>query len=173
MPNRHDWLVKALSEGGGELRVHAETLGPTTARWPTPDGDSMIRLLAEALDGEVVAVHLAEQLAFRPRARLTLHEREWLAPGEAPPRGDPGATADRLPSFDDLLDGFLRHRRRLCHLLMSIEASDWTRSARHPFRGEITITTLVEERHRATLEQIWRAQRIAETFLTRDPHPSR
>jgi hypothetical protein len=145
------WVLKALREAGSTLisefyGVNEDAL----CRRPSDDDLSL----------KEVACHLrdAEELASRQVSSLIEH----------PHRPLPAWDVDVLPlerdyrsaDMNEALAEFRELRRETTYALWGLTESEWRRSLKHPYRGDVTIETIARELAQHDLEHLWQVRRL-------------
>jgi hypothetical protein len=148
-----DFLLKALSEGSGELlrvvmgadaRMHAR-------KGRDPDDLWCLHGIAYHMLTVERGVHTQVELIIRRNEPRLAH-----------------VDLDDIPFEEDyvntdielLLEEFHYQRRRTAYLLWDLMSYDWRRTGIHPYRGPMTVLQLVRELYQHDLEHLWQAQRM-------------
>lgn len=148
------FLLKALSEGSGELRRALYGLGRRELLAPGENPDDGWTLLA-------IPYHLLQV------ERGILGQYHAILGGMG--RGElEHVDLDDIPFEDDyrneddefLLDEFHHLRRKTSYLLWDLMPSEWERSGEHPYRGPMTVLEITREVYQHDLEHLWQARRM-------------
>jgi hypothetical protein len=162
VPNRPDWLTKALHEMAGELHTRLTAFDPAVVdEQPVPNMDSPLLVARELRDRELISGSHIEQFVYGVPRSLRLHELEWL--DDEP---DPFARND----IDSLMYEFLGLRRRTCSLFWGMGEHEWHGSAYHRFQGEVTLEQIVVALHEHDIEALWKAKKLADALGAPQPH---
>ena len=151
MSSEPAFLLKALSEAGGELQrtlADAEFLDPLSI----PEGEDACLLQ--------VAVHLREcERHFLSRLEAMLTSRRPNVPAF-----DIGALPEladcRRQHLEGTLQQFSRLRRSSTYLLWELGDREWRKDAVHPYQGRITVADVAREMHEHDLERLWQVNRL-------------
>ena len=156
MPDRAEWLLKALHEAAGELESKLlEASDPLTRDYPVGDDLSLVEIARQMRDHEIIASWHLEQLVFSRLQTLRLHDLEWLSL-------DPD---ERTDDVEHLLREYAIARRANCGLLWSLGPYEWRRSAEHPFRGTISVEDVAVALHEHDIEHMWRLGRVTKALF--------
>lgn len=155
MPNRAEWLLKALHEAAGELESKLlDASDPLTRDYPVGDDLSLVEITRQMRDREIIGGWHLEQLVFSRLQTLKLHDLEWLSLD----------TDDRPNDVELLLHEYASARRRNCGLLWNLGPYEWQRSANHPFMGTISVEDVAVALHEHDIEHMWRAGRVTKAL---------
>ena len=145
------WTLKALREAGNSLMSELFGLDERTLRRRPADGDwSLKEIAAHMRDAEDLALKQMTAIVERRRSPLPAWDVDLL-PLERDYRSLP---------LEALLDAFRLLRRETTQLLWSITDADWTATARHPFRGQISLGEIAHELAQHDLEHLWQVRRL-------------
>jgi hypothetical protein len=145
------WVLKALREAGNSLVSEFYGVDEDALRRRPSDDEFCLK---------EIACHLrdAEELASRQITSLIEH----------PHRPLPAWDVDVLPlerdyraaDMREALAEFRELRRETTYALWGLTESDWRRSVKHPYRGEVTIETIARELAQHDLEHLWQVRRL-------------
>ena len=147
------FLLKALSEGSGELRRCFHGLRRRDLLRPAADPDDGWCLMA-------IPFHMVQAekgVAGQIERMLTSREPEirHVDFDDIPFRED-YVEADE----DDLLEEFHYLRRRTSYMLWDLSPGEWERGGLHPYRGRLTVLEITRELYQHDLEHLWQARRM-------------
>jgi hypothetical protein len=150
------FLLKAMSEAGGELRniLVGQQLGLLLEPGEPPDEDWCLMGIAYHLreTEERVMGQLRPMVTYREPAipHVDLDDIPFRADYED-------------EDEEDLLDAFHYYRRRTAYLLWDLEPNDWNRTGIHPYRGTLSVMDIARELYQHDLEHLWQARRMLES----------
>ena len=155
MPDRSNWIIKALYETAGEVRdlfVDSMGEGVPVHKRPLADQPSLAGLAREARNTEATAGWHLVQIVLRNVDQLQLHDYEWLDTDDE----------ESGPDAYGFVSQYATLRRETCGLLWSLMPDEWERTATHPFMGPISVMEVAERLHRNDLDIMFRARRVME-----------
>lgn len=162
MPNRPEWLMKALHEMAGELYTRLTVFPPAVINeQPVPNVESPLTLARALRDRELISSSHIEQFIYSVPPSLRLHELEWL--NDEP---DPFAPTD----IDNMMYEFLELRRHTCNLFWSLNEHEWQDRSHHRFQGEVTLEQIVVTLHEHDMEALWKVKKLADALGAPQPH---
>ena len=149
------WILKALSEAGGELIDQFYGASERELSWRPPDDEWSLK---------EIAAHL------RDNEELVLEQMRLMASDEEPEL--PARDVDALPlerdyrsaDIEDFLSAFGGLRRQTQRLLWGLAPEDWGRCGRHPYRGKVAIAQVARELAEHDLGHLWQARRLREAL---------
>lgn len=145
------WTLKALREAGNSLVSELYGLDEPTLRRRPAEGDwSLKEIAAHMRDAEDLALKQMTAIIERRRGALPAWDVDLL----------PLERDYRSQAIASLLEDFRALRRETTQLLWSITDADWSTTARHPFRGEITLGEIAHELAQHDLEHLWQVRRM-------------
>jgi hypothetical protein len=147
------FLLKALSEGSGELRRSLYGLRRRELLRPSSGDDEGWCLLA--IPFHMLQVERGVSGQFERMLSAREPEIRHVDLDDIPFREDYAEADD-----DELLEEFHYMRRRTSYLLWDLDSPDWERGAIHPYRGRLTILELTRELYQHDLEHLWQARRM-------------
>lgn len=152
------FLLKAMSEAGGELRdiLAGQPLGLLYEPGEPPDEDWCLMGIAYHLRD--VEERVMDQL--RPMILQTDPEIPHVDMDDIPFREDYEGADD-----EDLMDAFYYFRRRTAYLLWDLSERDWERKGIHPYRGPMSVMDIARELYQHDLEHLWQARRIVDAKM--------
>ncbi len=152
------FLLKAMSEAGGELRdiLAGQPLGLLYEPGEPPDEDWCLMGIAYHLRD--VEERVMDQL--RPMILQTNPEIPHVDMDDIPFREDYEGADD-----EDLMDAFYYFRRRTAYLLWDLSERDWERKGIHPYRGPMSVMDIARELYQHDLEHLWQARRIVDAKM--------
>jgi len=146
------WLLKALREAPGEIAQVTDEFHDYALRWRPAAGElSAIDVLAFLLESEREDLRAARALIRRDGAPIE-ERRAHLAVLEQ----DLTQAHAR-----NLLWDYLGLREELLWLLEDL-GPEWEHAGVHPYRGRVTLTTLIHEVNERDLEALWTLHRRLE-----------
>ena len=153
LPDRdpQSWALKALREAGNSFLAEIRGMDDTVlALRPTEDEMSVTELVAHVRDAGILALDQINALLSRSDKSLPVRNIDLLV------------MERDYRSFDvmALLLEFRDTRQELSALLWELSSHDWDLTARHPYRGEISITTIAGELARHDLEHLWHVRKV-------------
>ncbi len=128
------WLIKALREASDEIRE----LLMQALRRSLPDAEALIE--SAWRQGAVSAWQLGHIL-FQNIEQLPLHDYEWL-------------DQRNQPDCYEQLREWHHTREQICGALYMLSGYEWERTARHRFRGELSVESIVRSLHQSDLETL-------------------
>ena len=145
------WVMKALREAGNSVMSELAGLEEAVLRErPNEDEMSLKEIACHLRDAEELAVLQITSLIEEPDRPLPtwdidvfVLERDYRSANVARTLGE-----------------YRGLRRETTHLLFSLRRSEWERSARHPYRGEVSLETIARELAQHDLEHLWKARQI-------------
>jgi hypothetical protein len=145
------WTLKALREAGGTLVSELYGLDEDALRWRPAEGDwSLKEIAAHLRDAEELALAQFNAFAAGPAGRLPAWDVDLL-PQERDYQGE---------DVHRVLASFQGMRRETTYLLWGFTDSDWSASAEHPYRGEVTLGELAHELAQHDLEHLWQVRQL-------------
>jgi hypothetical protein len=152
------FLLKAMSEAGGELRslLAGQPLGALLEPGERPDEDWC--LMGIAFHMKDVEQRVMQQL--RPMVMYQDPEIPHVDFDDIPFRTDYEFEDD-----EDLMDAFYYYRRRTTYMLWDLDMADWERRGIHPYRGPISVTDIARDLYQHDLEHMWQARRMVEAQM--------
>lgn len=155
------WTLKALREAGNSLVSELYGLDDRTLRERPAEGEwSLMEIAAHMRDAEDLALKQMTAIIEGRRGPLPAWDIDVL----------PMERDYRSQDLEGLLAGFRSLRRETTQLLWSITDAEWSTTARHPFRGEITLGEIAHELAQHDLEHLWQVRRLKSELA---PVPSR
>jgi hypothetical protein len=154
------FLLKALSEAGGELRRNYHGLSRRLLLAPGAGIDEGWSLLA-------IAVHMRDTergVADQVDAILSRHQPEIR---HVDFDDIPFAEDVRDADEDEVLDEFRWRRRHSSYMMWDLEPADWERCGIHPYRGPLSLLQIARELYQHDLEHLWQARRMLEALENR------
>lgn len=148
------WLLKALREVAGEIEGLVMSLDRDALRWrPAPEEWSVLDTLGFLRESEREDLQAIRAVIRRDGAHIA-ERRAVFAPGE-----------QRLERERPLgvLWEFLSMRQDLLWELADAEYA-WEHAGEHPYRGRVTLSTLVHEVNERDLDAMWTIQRRREAL---------
>lgn len=144
--------MKALREAGNSFLSEIYRLDDSLlAKRPSEDEPSVKEIAAHVRDAGELALEQINHLLFRGRGALPARDVDVLM-----------MERDyRSCDLEDVLDEFQHTRRELTSLLWSLSSEEWEATGKHPYRGEISATTIAAELARHDLEHLWEVRRVA------------
>ncbi|HEY8491457.1 MAG TPA: DinB family protein [Dehalococcoidia bacterium] len=151
----YGYLLKALTEGAGEIREQLLPVPDEAARWrPAEDEWAVVEIAAHLRDAEGLYGEQIRCIARRPGTDLPVVDLEGLA-------------AERRYLEEDLhqaLAQFTRLRRITASLLWELDPDDWERTGHHRYRGDVSIAQIARELNQHDLSHLWQARRVLEQW---------
>jgi DinB superfamily len=145
------WLIKAVREAAGELFQQFNRLDEASLRWsPSARDWCMKEIAAHVRDAERMYQRQIEFIAAR-HAGMLPYEPVDVLPSEEPYRDMP---------LNRFLWEFEAAREETVWLLHTLDEEDWSLSAQHPYRGEVTLYDIARELHEHDLDHLFQARRL-------------
>lgn len=145
------WVLKALREAGNSVVSEFSGLDEDTAcQRPTDDELCLKELAAHMRDAEELAVLQIMSLVETPRKTLPIWDIDSL----------PMERDYRSGDLRMLLTEFRRMRQDTTQVLWGLTHSEWRRSGKHPYRGDLNIETIARELAQHDLEHLWQIRRL-------------
>ncbi len=151
-PGGHRFLLKALGEAGNELAEELLSFPHRAADLAGDDGWTPRLIAGHVLAHEQMTDSYLDLMLRRRDPELPVIDTEQM-------RDDPESCTDDI-EYATLR--FTHVRRRLHYRLWDIDPHGWERTARHPYRGSVSVVQLVRELHLHDLDFLWRVRRIRE-----------
>lgn len=149
------FLLKALSEAGGELRslLAGQSLGGLLETGAPPDEDWCLMGIAYHLND--VETRVMGQIY----PIVSQHEPEipHVDFDDIPFRVDVEGADD-----EELMDSFFHFRQRTAYFLWGLDMQDWEQQGIHPYRGPLSVMDIARDLYQHDLEHLWQAQRMVE-----------
>ncbi|MEO6197152.1 MAG: DinB family protein [Dehalococcoidia bacterium] len=145
------WAAKALREAGNSFLAEIRGMDDVSISFrPTEDEMSVKELVAHVRDAGALALDQIKALLNWPDKPLPVRDIDLLV-------------MERDYRSADLMAVLLEFRdtrQELTGLLWALSSREWDQVARHPYRGDITITTIAGELARHDLEHLWHVRKI-------------
>ena len=145
------WVLKALREAGNSVMSELYGLDEDVlCRRPGDDEWCLKEIAAHLRDAEDLALRQLTAIAERNTKPLPFWDIDVL----------PLERDYRSADLAGVLAEFRRLRRETTSLLWTLTDSDWNRSGRHPYRGDLSIEQIAREQAQHDLEHLWQARRL-------------
>lgn len=157
--NDPSFLLKALSEGSGELRRAFYGLSRPMLLSQGTGLDEGWRLLAipwHLREIERGVLGQIDTILSRRDSELTNVDFDDV----------PELESFRDEDADDLLDHFHSLRRHTSYELWELSSRQWERSGIHPYRGRISILEIARDVYEHDLEHLWQVHRMIEAVMS-------
>jgi hypothetical protein len=151
------FLLKALSEGSGELRRCFYSLRRRELLRPSTGDDEDWCLMAIPFHMLQVERGVTDQFERMLSSREP--EIRHVDLDDIPFRED-YVEADE----DELLEEFHYLRRRTSYMLWDLSPSEWERGGIHPYRQRLTVLEVTRELYQHDLEHLWQARRMLDAL---------
>jgi len=151
------FLLKALSEAGGELRRGYHGLSRRQLLAPASGMDEGWSLLAIAVHMRDTERGVAEQIdAILSRRDPEIRYVDF----DDIPFAEDVKEADE----EDVLDEFRWRRRHSSYLMWDLSPQDWERCGIHPYRGRVSLLQIARELYQHDLEHLWQGRRLLDAM---------
>lgn len=151
----YGYLLKALTEGAGEIQDQLLSTPEEAARWrPAEDEWAVVEIAAHLRDAEELYGEQLRCIAGRADAELPVVDLQLLA-------------EERRYLDEDLpraVAQFARLRRATAYLLFDLDIDDWEREGRHRYRGPVSIAQIARELNEHDLGHLWQARRVLDRW---------
>lgn len=151
------FLLKAMSEGSGELRRCLYGLRRRDLLRASSGDDEDWCLMA--IPFHMLQVERGVSGQFERILSSREPEIKHVDVDDIPFRED-YVEADE----EELLEEFHYMRRRTSYMLWGLSPSEWERGGTHPYRGRLTMLELTRELYQHDLEHLWQARRMLEAL---------
>jgi hypothetical protein len=143
--------MKALREAGNSFLAEVRGLDENGLILRPAEGELCIKeLVAHARDAGDLALRQVRSILDHPERQLPAWDTDVLVM-ERDYRSD---------DIHDLLRQFSDIRQELSAQLWMMSSAEWEATARHPYRGEVDITTIATDLARHDLEHLWDVRKV-------------